>query len=121
MGIQRIEDLKVYEKAFELGMEVFRISRHFPPDEKYSLTAQIVRSSRSVAANIREGYAKKKYNQIFIRHLMDALGSCEETRTWLDFALECQYLAKEAHQKLDKQYASLSAMIFSLQKNWKPR
>ncbi len=96
-------------------MEIFS----FPNEEKYSLTSQIVRSSRSVPANIREGYAKRHYEQVFIRHLIDALGSSEETRCWLDFAMECGYLDKQLHTDFNGSYAELSAMIFSLQKNWK--
>jgi four helix bundle protein len=119
MSIKSIKDLKVYTEAFSLAMEIFQITRHFPDFEKYSLTSQIVRSSRSVAANIREGYAKKIYEQVFIRHLIDALGSCEETRCWLDFAYQCKYLEKDLYDNLVNKYASLSAMLFNLQKNWK--
>jgi four helix bundle protein len=119
MSIKSIKDLKVYTEAFSLAMEVFQITRHFPDIEKYSLSSQIVRSSRSVAANIREGYAKRIYEQVFIRHLVDSLGSCEETRCWLDFAYQCKYLEKDIYDKLDNKYASLSAMLFNLQKNWK--
>ena len=119
MGIQNVKDLKVYTKSFDFAMEIFRLVRSFPSEEKYSLTSQIVRSSRSVSANIREGYAKRHYEQIFIRHLVDSLGSSEETRCWLDFAFACEYLDKDTYQRLDQQYGELSAMIFSLQKNWK--
>lgn len=78
-SIKSLKDLKVYQLAYELAMEIFEITKTFPPEEKYSLTDQIRRSSRSVPINIREGFAKRKYEQIFIRHLNDALGSSEET------------------------------------------
>ncbi len=119
MGIRSVKDLKVYNEAFNLSMDIFMVSKDFPVSERYSMTSQIVRSSRSVTANIREGYAKRQYEQIFIRHLVDALGSSEETRCWLDYALTCKYLTNEKHTELDKSYAKLSAMIYSLQKNWK--
>lgn len=83
MGIKSIDDLKVYNLAFELAMEIFKLTLNFPKEERFSLTDQIRRSSRSVAINIREGFAKRKYENVFIRHLNDALGSSEETRGWL--------------------------------------
>lgn len=119
MSIQSIKDLKIYSKSFDLAMNIFEITKKFPDFEKYSMTAQILRSSRSVAANIREGYAKRIYQQVFIRHLVDSLGSCEETRCWLDFAYNCRYIDSELHKDLDNQYSELSSMIFVLQKNWK--
>jgi len=78
--IRSIKDLRVYKRAYELTMEIFAITKRFPKEETYSLTDQVRRSSRSVAINIREGFAKRKYEQVFKRHLNDALGSSEETR-----------------------------------------
>jgi len=118
-SIKSISDLKVYNEAFKLSMEIFKVASHFPDIENYSLTFQIIRSSRSVAANIREGYAKKIYDQVFTRHIIDALGSCEETICWLDFAYESAYINKEIHDDLVLKYSSLSAMLYNQQKNWK--
>ena len=98
MTIRSVEDLDVYRRAYRAALEVFRLSRSFPKEERYSLTDQLVRSSRSVAANIREGFAKREYESVFSRHLVDALGSAEETQTWLDFAKDCGYLDTEKHQ-----------------------
>ena len=95
------------------------MSRKFPQEEKYSLTNQIIRSSRSVPANIREGYAKRKYEQVFIKHLVDAIGSSEETRTWLDFARDCQYLSSDIYSEIDKKYKEIGSMLYGLIKNWK--
>lgn len=117
--IQSVKDLKVYELAYDLTKKVFEITRKFPREETYSLTDQIRRSSRSVAINIREGYAKRRYEQIFIRHLNDALGSSEETRGWLDFSLDCEYITKEEHRDLDSKYSEVGAMLYSLMKSWK--
>ena len=75
MGIKSVKDLKVYSLAFELAMEIFKVTQDFPKEEKYSLTDQMRRSSRSVAIYIREGFAKKRYENVFIRHLNDAIGS----------------------------------------------
>ncbi|NQT75698.1 MAG: four helix bundle protein [Candidatus Omnitrophica bacterium] len=104
--------------AYKLAMDIFEISRQFPKEETYSLIDQMRRSSRSVAINIREGYAKRKYKQVFIRHLNDALGSSEETRGWLDFSLDCRYMSKEKHTELDRQYDGVNAMLYTLMNNW---
>ncbi len=82
------------------------------------LTNQIRKSSRSVAINIREGFAKRKYEQVFIRHLNDALGSSEETKGWLDFSLDFRYISKERHQQLYGDYDEVNAMLYSLMNKW---
>jgi four helix bundle protein len=120
MGIKSVKDLKVYNIAFELAMEIFKVTQDFPKEEKYSLTDQMRRSSRSVAINIREGFAKKRYENVFIRHLNDAIGSSEETRGWLDFSVRCRYIDPKMHEKLDSSYDGVNAMLYSLMKKWKP-
>lgn len=117
--IKSIRDLKVYNLAYKLAMEVFEITKRFPREETYSLTDQTRRSSRSAAINIREGYAKRKYEQVFIRHLNDSLGSSEETRGWLDLARDCKYISKDEHSNLDGRYDELSAMLYSLANSWR--
>ena len=102
--IKTVKDLKVYNASYRLAMEIFELTKKFPKEETYSLMDQIRRSSRSVAINIREGYAKRRYEQVFIRHLNDSLGSSEETRGWLDFAVDCKYISKNEHKKLDDGY-----------------
>jgi four helix bundle protein len=116
--IKTVKDLKVYTESFRLAMEVFHLSKEFPKDERYSLTDQIRRSSRSVTANIREGYAKRRYEQVFIKHLVDAYGSSEETRTWLEFAVESTYISKETSDKLDLEFDKLGGMLTRLINNW---
>ena len=116
--IKSVKDLKVYQIAYKTAMEIFEITKKFPKEETYSLTDQIRRSSRSVAINIREGFAKKKYGQVFIRHLNDALGSSEETRGKLDFSLSCKYISKEEYTKLDNQYDEANAIIYTLMHKW---
>ncbi|MBW2468532.1 MAG: four helix bundle protein [Deltaproteobacteria bacterium] len=118
MSIQSVKDLKVYRLAFELAMKVFELTKKFPKEEKYSLTDQIRRSSRSVPLNIREGYAKRRYENLFIRHLNDAMGSSEETRGWLDFALGCGYIDQDERDGLDKKYDEVNAMLYSLMNRW---
>jgi four helix bundle protein len=116
--IKSIRDLKVYNLAYKLAMEVFETTKGFPKEETYSLTDQMRRSSRSVAINIREGFAKHKYEQVFIRHLNDSSGSSEETRGWLDFAKDCKYITESEHKELDDRYDEVSAMLYSLANNW---
>ena len=117
--IKSCKDLKVYNLAFELAMQVFEMTKAFPNEEKYSLTDQIRRSSRSAAINIREGFAKRRYENVFIRHLNDSIGSGEETRGWLDFAHACQYIQDDTHEELEQRYEELNKMLYSLMNNWK--
>lgn len=118
MSIQKCKDLKVYNLSFETAMEIFNETKKFPREELYSLVDQIRRSSRSIAANIREGFAKRRYPDVFVRHLNDSLGSSEETMTWLDFAYQCGYLNKEKHQNLEEIYRQIGAMLYKLMQNW---
>ncbi|MCD4726677.1 MAG: four helix bundle protein [Pirellulales bacterium] len=118
MAIKECKDLAIYTLSFDCAMDIFRATKDFPKEEKYSLTDQIVRSSRSVPANIREGFAKRKYKEVFARHLNDALGSSEETVTWLDFSLECGYISKEKHSLFVEQYKKIGAMVYKLMSSW---
>jgi len=111
--------LKVYQLAYKLAMEMFELTKKFHREEMYSLTDQIRKSSRSAAINIREGYAKRRYEQVFIRHLNDSLGSSEETRGWLDFSLDYKYITKNEHDKLDSGYDEVNAMLYTLMNSWK--
>ena len=118
MAIQRCKDLEVYNLSFELAVQIFDESKNFPKEETYSLTDQLRRSSRSVPVNIREGFAKRKYPDVFIRHLNDALGSCEEVQTWLEFAHRADYITKDIFEKLNKEYVKVGKMLFKLMTNW---
>ena len=100
-------------------MEVFWLTKKFPREELYSLIDQIRRSSRSITANIVEGWAKRHYENIFKRQLLDSIGSCDETKQWLDFALACQYMTQEEHIDLIQRYNELGRMLHSLFENWK--
>ena len=118
MSIKSVRDLEVYRLAFELAMKVFELTKKFPKEETYSLTDQIRRSSRSVPINIREGFAKRRYENILLRHLTDAMGSSEEIRGWLDFSLGCGYINQDEHHSLDIKYDEVNAMLYSLINNW---
>jgi four helix bundle protein len=104
-------DLRAYQLAFRLAMRIFNETKRFPGDERFSLTDQIRRSSRSVAANIAEGYRKRQYPSMFSAKIADADAEATETQVWLDFALECCYLAQEAHAELTANYDELGRML----------
>ena len=99
-SVAGVKGLRVYQLAYKTAMEVFRHSRSFPPDERYSLVSQIRRSSRSVPANVAEGYRKRQYPAMFSSKLADADAEATETGVWLDFARDCGYLTPEVHQEL---------------------
>lgn len=120
MQISSAKDLEVYKIAYALAMEIFEISRGWPPEEKYSLTDQIRRASRSVCTNLREAWAKRRYEAHFISKLTDADGENSETETWLEFAKDCGYLCMEDHQRLSEQCRSVGKMLGSILRNPDP-
>lgn len=113
-AIRSAKDLIVYKKAYELAMDIFRASKDFPIDEKYSLTDPIRRSSRSVCSNLRECWAKRRYEAHFISKLTDADGENGETETWLDFAFDCGYLSKNAHTLFTEKCREVGALLGSI-------
>jgi four helix bundle protein len=109
--MQGYRDLKVYQLAYRLAMEIFMISKRFPADERYSLTDQIRRSSRSVATNIAEGFRKRQYPKAFLNKLSDADGEATETQVWIDLAKDCGYLPPDVHEKLLRGYGEVGRML----------
>jgi four helix bundle protein len=109
--ILSFRDLKVYQAAFALQQEIFRISNRFPREELYSLTDQIRRSSRSIGANISEAWHKRRYPAHFVSKLSDADGEQAETQHWLDTALACKYISKEAHRQLRNNCMEIGRML----------
>jgi four helix bundle protein len=117
--IKSFKDLKVHKAAFSLAMDIYWRSRKFPKEETYSLNSQIIRSSRSVSANISEGWGKRAYEAVFKQQLVNALGSNSETEDWLDYARECKYISKEEHLKFIKRNEEIGRMLTKLYQNWK--
>lgn len=107
-------DLRVYQLAYSLAMQIFAESRTFPNEERYSLTSQIRRSSRSVAANIAEGFRKRQYPSMFVSKLADSDAEATETQVWLDFARDCGYLSSEHHDRLVAQYGEIGKMLHAM-------
>ena len=106
-----LRNLITYQKAFSLAMEIFEISRTFPKEEKYSLTDQIRRSSRSVCANMGEAYRKRRYPKHFISKLSDADSENSETQVWLDFALACKYISKDMWKELNEKSLAIGKLL----------
>jgi four helix bundle protein len=114
MQYRGFRDLRVYQLAYSIAKTIFDTTRHFPPEEKYSLTDQIRRSSRSVAANIAEAWRKRQYEKLFISKLVEANGEATETEVWLDMALDYGYLPIERHDALIQQCDLLERMLSSM-------
>ena len=115
--INSFKDLIVYQKAFKLAMEIFEISKTFPKDEKYSLTDQIRRSSRSISTNIAEAWAKKIYIKHFVSKLSDSLGEEYETEVWIEYSLHCNYIDQKTYQKFNSDYDEVRKMLISMMNN----
>ncbi len=113
-AINSFRDLIVYSKAYKLAMDIFEITKTFPKEERYSLTDQIRRSSRSVTANLTEAWAKRIYIRNFVSKLSDSLGEEFETEGWLDYSKDCGYIDKDDHSKLMSGYDEVRKMLISM-------
>jgi four helix bundle protein len=111
MKFMDYKDLLAYQKGFEVAMEIFEISKSFPSEEKYSLTDQVRRSSRSVCSNMAEAYRKRRYVKNFISKLTDCDAENSETNVWLDFSLKCNYISSEIHQNLTLKTIEVGKLI----------
>lgn len=111
MYAKSAKELEVYKSAYEQAMEIFHLSKRFPNDEKFSLTDQIRRSSRSVCANLKEAWAKRKYIAHFISKITDCDGENSETETWLNFGLDCGYITQEEYNKMNIRNESIGKML----------
>ena len=120
MQLKSAKELEVYKKAYQMAMEVFELSKTFPAEERYALTSQIRRSSRSIAMNLREAWAKRRYEAHFISKLTDCDGENSETDTSLDFALDCGYITADKHQHLSGLCAEIGRMLGSMLRNPTP-
>ena len=104
-------DLLAFKKAFKLAIEIHKASKNFPIEEKYSLTDQVRRSSRSVCANIGESYRKRRYEKHFISKLTDSDAENTETQIWLDFALEFEYIDKNTYNSFIQQSEEVGKLL----------
>jgi len=115
--IRTHRDLDVYKMAFEAAMQIFEKSRSFPVEERYSLTDQVRRSSRSVCANLAEAWRKRRYEASFLSKLSDAEAEAAETQVWVEFAFKCSYLSENILQELSVAYDNILGKIVSLINN----
>lgn len=114
MAVRSVKELTVYKKAYDLAMRIYNISKQFPTEERYALTSQIRRSSRSVCLNLREAWAKRRYEAHFISKLTDADGENSETETSLDFARDCGCISDSVHRELSGIYVEIGKMLGSM-------
>lgn len=110
------KDLIVYQMAFESAIEIYNLTKSFPKEERYSLTDQIRRSSRSVCANIAEAYRRRLYPKSFVAKLIDCISESSETQTWLDFALEFNYIGAKSHNRLYESYNNIIGKLVNMTK-----
>ncbi len=109
--------LKVYKLAYQCATDIFEMTKNFPIAERYALTDQIRRSSRSVCANIAEGYRKRIYPNHFKSKISDADAECSETLVWLDFSKDCRYIPKGKYEELINWYQQIGKMLGMMIKN----
>jgi four helix bundle protein len=109
--IVRHTDLEVYQRAFAAAMKIFELTKTFPAEERYSLSDQIRRASRSVCANLAEAWRKRRYEAAFLAKVNDSESEAAETQTWLQFSVECRYITRETGRELYREYDSISGML----------
>ena len=117
MNINSAKDLIVYKKAYSLSMRIFELSKSFPKEERYALTNQIRRSSRSVCLTLREAWAKRRYEAHFVNKLTDCDGENSETDSSLDFVRDCNYISHKEHELLIEQTLEIGKMLGSMINN----
>lgn len=116
-NIRSFRELKVWQRAMDAAMGVFEVTKRFPAEEKYSLTDQVRRSSRSVPANISEAWRKRRYPAAFVSKLNDAEGEAAESQTHIEIALRCGYLSPQETAALDSEYEEILAMLTHMAAN----
>jgi four helix bundle protein len=119
MAIRSYRDLDVFREAYAAALEVSRVSKRLPPMEQYELARQMRRAARSIPANIVEGWGKRASTAEFKRYLQIAIGSCDETRMWLELSKDEGYLSVTDCQLLKDRYNRIGAMLGSLWKQWR--
>lgn len=115
MKIRTHKDLEVYQMAFDAAMQIFELTKSFPAIEKYSLTDQIRRASRSVCTNLAEAFRKKRYQKSFIAKLNDAEGEAAETQVWLEFSLKCDYIKELDFTSLYQTYDKIIGKLVTME------
>jgi len=120
MPVREFKELRVYQQAYDAATEIFEVSKDWPKEETYSLTDQIRRSSRSVCANVAEAWRKRRYEKHFVSKLSDADAEAAETRTWLQFGRDCEYLSENVFNDLDNTYDQICGGLVNMMKDPSP-
>lgn len=107
-------DLRVFQLAYQLAMDIFEVTKLFPKEEKYALTDQIRRSSRSIPANLAEAWKKRRYEKAFVSKLVDCAGEAGETEVWLNFSKDFGYLKEDRYQELMNKYDEVNRMLYGM-------
>jgi four helix bundle protein len=115
--IRHFRDLEVYQRSFALAVDIFQISKKFSSEERYSLTDQIRRSSRSVCSNLAEAWRKRRYVAVFMNKLTDVMQEASETQSWLEICFACGYIDEKQFKKLDSEYEEIISMLNSMERN----
>jgi four helix bundle protein len=111
------QDLEVYRVAFDAAMKVFELSKGFPAEERYSLTDQFRRSSRSVCANLAEAWRKRRYKAAFLAKLNDSEAEATETQVWIEFSVKCGYLETDVGRELYETYNRILGSLVNMINN----
>lgn len=119
MTIRTYRDLDVFRESYSAALDVSRLCKRLPPVEQYELARQLRRAARSIPANIVEGWGKRASTPEFKRYLQIAIGSCDETRVWLDMSRDEGYIPEKDCQALKERYNRIGAMLSSLWKQWR--
>ena len=114
--IKGVRELHVYQKAFETAMEIYEITKRFPVEERYSLTDQVRRSSRSVCANLAEGWRKRRYKAAVVNKLSDAAQEATETQTWIEFSERCGYIDRRTRETISGKYDEVCSMLTNMER-----
>lgn len=107
-------DLRVFQLSYQLAMDIFEVTKLFPKEEKYALTDQIRRSSRSIPANLAEAWKKRRYEKAFVSKLVDCAGEAGETEVWLNFSKDFGYLKEDRYQELMDKYDEINRMLYGM-------
>lgn len=113
-GYRGYKDLNVYRLSYQMSLEIHEISKTFPVEEKYSLTDQIRRASRSIPTNIAESWKKRQYPKAFVSKISDSAGEAGEVEVWLDFSRDFGYMSIEAHTCFMNNYEDINKMLFGM-------
>lgn len=107
-------ELDVYKRAFAVSVKLFELSQKFPPEERYSLTDQVRRSSRSICSNLAEAWRKRRYEAAFVSKLNDCEGEAAETQVWIQYAVECQYMDRDTAVEFYTEYDAILGMLVNM-------